>query len=94
MDPSSAQAELAAYEERLAQLQTRLADLKELAAAEQLAPDQWAEMQEQLVALEARMQEYLGDLVNRPMIFWQAVRFGGLGFLIGILLQRWLCGQI
>jgi hypothetical protein len=82
--------DLIAFEQRVSHLQTQLADLKELARLEQLPPAQWVEAEQELSALEARMQRYLGELNSPPMAFWQVVRFGGLGFLLGILVKSWL----
>ncbi len=100
MDPSPPSssglnaAALQAFEQQLQQLQARAADLKTWTDLEQIPPTQWAEMQTQLQELEDRMQGYLLAVVEEinqpPAAFWQAVRFGGLGILLGILLQKWL----
>lgn len=100
MDPSPppssglSAAALQVFEQQLQQLQARAADLKTWTELEQIPPIQWAEMQTQLQELEDRMQGYLlavvEDINQPPAAFWQAVRFGGLGILLGILLQRWL----
>ncbi len=100
MDPSSPSssglnaAALQAFEQQLQQLQARATDLKTWTDLEQIPPSQWAEMQTQLQELEDRMQGYLLAVVEEinqpPAAFWQAVRFGGMGILLGILLQRWL----
>ncbi len=87
---STPEQELQDFEQRLQLLQTQLSDLKELLRLEQLPPESWQEFQEQLQDLEERMKGYLGDLNPMPMLFWQVVRLGGLGFLLGILVQRWL----
>jgi hypothetical protein len=88
--PTTAEEELQDFERRLQLLQTQLNDLKELLRLEQLPPERWQEFQDQLQALEEQMKSYLGDLNPMPMLFWQVVRLGGLGFLLGILVQRWL----
>jgi hypothetical protein len=100
MDPSSPSssglnaAALQAFEQQLQHLQARATDLKTWTDLEQIPPTQWAEMQTQLQELEDRMQGYLLAVVEEinqpPAAFWQAVRFGGMGILLGILLQRWL----
>ncbi len=82
--------DLDAFAQRLQVLHHQVADLKELAALDQIPPAQWQELQEQITALETRMQTYLQDLHVPPTGFWQALRFGGLGLLLGVLLQRWL----
>lgn len=91
-ESSSSLTELETYEQRLQVLQRQVADLKELAQLEQVSPEQWAELQEQITALEDRMSTYLEDLTNTPMIFWQVIRFGGAGFLLGVVLARWVWG--
>ncbi|MFS8868364.1 hypothetical protein [Synechococcus sp. H65.1] len=78
---------------KLQTLQARLADLRELERLSQLSPDQWAELQAEVSQLEQRLQAYLLEVFNPvPATFWQVVRFGGLGLLLGIALQRWVLG--
>ncbi len=84
---------LAALQAKLQTLQARLADLRELERLSQLSPDQWAELQAEVSQLEQRLQAYLLEVFNPvPATFWQVVRFGGLGLLLGIALQRWVLG--
>ena len=75
-------------EERLGKLQAKLADLRELERVEKLPPDEAADQLEEIMELEQRLQEYVEGLVSLPAIFWQAVRWGGLGVLLGVLLGR------
>jgi len=82
---------LEALQARLEILQARLADLRKLERLSQLSPDQWAELQTEVSQLEERLQAYLLE-VFLPATFWQVVRFGGLGLLLGIALQRWVLG--
>lgn len=89
-ETSTLVADLEALEQKLIQAQAQVRDLKELAQLEQLPPQQWAELQEQVMALEARMQEYLDDLNPWPALFWQVVRFGGLGLVLGYALGKGL----
>lgn len=90
--PSAAVDELNDFKQRLELLQAKYRDLNEFARLESASPEQLAEMQEQLLALEARMNEYLSEFVSVPAIFWQAVRWGGLGLLLGTLIGQWLAG--
>lgn len=91
-DVSNSGRDLSDFEQRLGQLVNKLAAFRELEAIEAATPDEWASMQEQILALESRMQEYLDGLTDMPALFWQVVRWGGLGLLLGILLQRWILG--
>ncbi|MEN9202494.1 MAG: hypothetical protein Q6K92_05690 [Thermostichus sp. DG_1_5_bins_95] len=82
---------LTQLENQLSTLQARLADLKEMERIAQLPPDQWAQIQAEVSQLEQRLQAYLLEVFNPiPATFWQVVRFGGLGVLLGVALQRWL----
>lgn len=95
MDPQKLTPEaLKTFEQHLHKLQAQAQDLKQWVELEGIPPDQWAEMQEQLQGLEERMQGYLEGVVEElnqpPAAFWQAVRFGGLGILLGMALQRFL----
>jgi hypothetical protein len=86
--------ELEAFEQQVQRLQQQVMDLKSWTDLEQVPPSQWADMQIQIQALEERMNGYLvaviEDINQPPAAFWQAVRFGGIGIVVGILLQRWL----
>lgn len=87
-DPSDS---LNHLQEKLHTLQNRLADLRELERIAQLPSEQWAEIQAEASQLEQRIQAYLLEVFNPlPATFWQVVRFGGLGLLLGIALQRWV----
>ncbi|WP_017324195.1 hypothetical protein [Synechococcus sp. PCC 7336] len=86
--PTQPAIDLADLERRLQQLQVQLSDLQEFDRLEKLPPERAAEMLEQILDLETRMQTYVEGLVSFPAIFWQAVRWGGLGVLVGVLLQR------
>ncbi len=78
-------------QEKLHSLQARLADLRELERIAQLSPEEWADIQAEASQLEQRLQAYVLEVFNPiPTTFWQVVRFGGLGLLLGIALQRWV----
>ncbi|MGQ9838853.1 MAG: hypothetical protein ACUVRV_13045 [Cyanobacteriota bacterium] len=82
---------LTQLEHQLSTLQARLADLREMERIAQLPPDRWAEIQAEANQLEQRIQAYLLEVFNPvPATFWQVVRFGGLGILLGVALERWL----
>lgn len=81
--------ELEELEQQLIQAQAKLQDLKELAKLEQLPPERWTEFQDQIMALEERLQTHLADLNPLPTLFWQVVRFGGLGLVLGFALGQW-----
>ncbi|MFS8859578.1 hypothetical protein [Synechococcus sp. B60.1] len=82
---------LEALQAKLESLQARLADLRELERLSQLSPEHWAEIQAEVSQLEQRLQAYLLEVFNPvPTTFWQVLRFGGLGLLLGIALQRWV----
>ena len=87
-------AELEVFEQQVQLLQQQVTDLKSWSDLEQVPPSQWADMQGHIQALEERMNGYLvaviEDINQPPAAFWQAVRFGGIGIVVGILLQRWL----
>ena len=87
-------ASLAEAERQIQHLQQQVTDLKAWVDLEQVPPSQWADMQSQIQSLEERMNGYLlaviEDINQPPAAFWQAVRFGGIGIVVGILLQRWL----
>jgi hypothetical protein len=88
--PPNSPDSLEALQAKLEILQARLADLRELERLSQLSPEHWAEIQAEVSQLEQRLQAYLLEVFNPvPATFWQVLRFGGLGLLLGIALQRW-----
>ena len=90
--PDADQLDIAQFKQRLQALSAKVEALEQLEAAEQLPPEEAAQMLEQLVEMEAIIREGL-DGIFSPSVFWQAVRWGGLGVVLGALLQRWAgCG--
>ncbi|MEL7084339.1 MAG: hypothetical protein AAGM36_07540 [Cyanobacteria bacterium J06597_1] len=87
--PDADQLDLAQFKQRLQALSARVEAIEQLEAAEQLPPEEAAQMLEQLVEMEAIIREGL-DGIFSPSVFWQAVRWGGLGVVLGALLQRWV----
>lgn len=47
-------------------------------------------LQEQLAQLAVTLESQLLTWSSFRQPFWQAVRFGGLGFLLGVALRHWL----
>ena len=91
--PDGDQLDIAQFKQRLQALSAKVEAIEQLEAAEQLPPDEAAQMLEQLVEMEAIIREGL-DGIFSPSVFWQAVRWGGLGVVLGALLQRWAgCGS-
>lgn len=90
--PEADQLDIAQFKQRLQALNTKVEAIEQLEAAEQLPPEEAAQMLEQLVEMEAVIREGL-DGIFSPSVFWQAVRWAGLGIVLGALLQRWAgCG--
>ncbi|MGK7912374.1 MAG: hypothetical protein AB4050_12985 [Synechococcus sp.] len=90
--PESGQIDITQFKQRLQALSAKVDAIEQLEAAEQLPPEEAAQMLEQLVEMEAVIREGL-DGIFSPSVFWQAVRWGGLGIVLGALLQRWAgCG--
>ncbi len=64
---------------------------EQLAEAEtqpEVSPTDLAHLQQQLAQLEGQLDGLLFDWRSLLDPFWQAVRFGGLGILLGWLLHR------
>jgi hypothetical protein len=78
------------FEQKLVSLQHKVRDLKQVLNLDTASPSEWADLQAQMTDLENRMHDYLSELNQPPMAFWQVVRFGGIGILLGIALEKWL----
>jgi len=85
-DPQSLLAEV---EARLHQVQQQLHDLKTLAHLDSTPLGQLRALDQDLDALEARLHQYLVKR-SQPSLFWQVVRFVGLGIVLGMAAQSWL----
>ncbi|WAS06394.1 hypothetical protein LQF76_05800 [Gloeomargaritales cyanobacterium VI4D9] len=48
------------------------------------------QLQRQLAELEVTLESQLLTWSSFKQPFWQAVRFGGLGFVLGVALHHWL----
>ena len=87
-DGDLAQLDIADFKQRLQALQDKVEAIEALEAAEQLPPEEAAQMLESLVEMETVIREGLEGIFS-PSVFWQAVRWGGLGVVLGVILQRW-----
>ena len=89
--------DIAEFKQRLQALQTKVEAIETLETAEKLPPDEAAQMLEKLVEMEGIIREGLEGIFS-PSVFWQAVRWGGLGIVLGALLQRdhwrWKLGRV
>jgi hypothetical protein len=68
-------------------------ELKNLKQNRKQTPEMKAELtrlQQQLEAIEIGLESQLFSWVTLKRPFWQAVRFGGLGVIIGWLLKSWV----
>jgi hypothetical protein len=68
-------------------------ELKNLKQNRNQTPEMKAELtrlQQQLEAIEIGLESQLFSWVTLKRPFWQAVRFGGLGVIIGWLLKSWV----
>ncbi len=94
--------DLAALKARYDQIQagqTQQAELRERQARvrehwrrtkDQEALAELAQLQHQLAELAVSLESQLLTWSSFKQPFWQAVRFGGLGFVLGVALHRWL----
>ncbi|MEN9206891.1 MAG: hypothetical protein Q6L50_05675 [Gloeomargarita sp. GMQP_bins_120] len=97
--------ELAALKARYAQIQQarstqaelrhRQAQIREYLRRHQdrEAQAELQQIQKQLAELELILESHLLTWSSFKQPFWQAVRFGGLGLLLGAALQRWWAGS-
>jgi septal ring factor EnvC (AmiA/AmiB activator) len=68
-------------------------ELKNLKQNRKQTPEMKAELtrlQKQLEAIEINLESQLFSWTSLKRPFWQAVRFGGLGVIIGWLLKSWV----
>jgi hypothetical protein len=56
----------------------------------QLPVEELAQMQDRIEALKVTLESHLVSWRDLQEPFWQIVRFGGLGLVIGWFLARWL----
>ena len=85
--------DLADFKQRLLALQSKVEAIEHLEVADKLPPEEAAQMLEKLVEMENIVREGLEGIFS-PSVFWQAVRWGGLGVIAGVLLQRTIgCGS-
>ncbi len=65
-------------------------DLAKNKAVRQQLTNQLKALQENIAELDLAMESRLFAESGFNEVFWQAVRFGGLGVVIGWLLERWI----
>jgi len=83
------QALLAEVETRLQQVHQQLTDIKTLHHLESIPLVQLRALDQDLDTLEARLHSYLVKR-SQPSLFWQVIRFVGLGIVLGMAAQGWL----
>jgi chromosome segregation ATPase len=80
-----AQRQQAELYERQARVREHLRRTKDRESQAELA-----RLQHQLAELEVSLESQLLTWSSFKQPFWQAVRFGGLGFVLGVALHQWL----
>lgn len=96
-DPADFAVALTQLEEAIVQLRQRYEAVQSLRTEQQqveqqlqlppLSPDTVTELQQRLQTLETQLESQLFDWRSLQEPFWQAVRFGGLGIILGWLLH-------
>jgi DNA repair exonuclease SbcCD ATPase subunit len=76
------------FAQELEELEASLRFLKDRYAQVQKDQQQKAQWQQELKNLKQNSQLFSWVSLKRP--FWQAIRFGGLGVIIGWLLKSWV----
>ncbi len=79
---------IAELQGRVTKIKQQVDDLQSLYDWQNYTPEQQVALQTELMAVEERLLQYWAELKPNPAPFWQAVRFGGLGLLLGALIQR------
>jgi uncharacterized protein involved in exopolysaccharide biosynthesis len=77
-------------EQQKAQWQQELKNLKQNRKQTPEIKDELNRLQKQLETLEINLESHLFSWTSLKRPFWQAVRFGGLGVIIGWLLKSWV----
>ena len=73
--------------ERVRELQTQQAQVQEQLKVSGLSPEDLSQLQERLQDLELQLESQLFDWRSLREPFWQAVRFGGIGIILGWILH-------
>lgn len=73
--------------ERVRHLQAQQSQLEEQLQVADLSPDTVTQLHNRLHDLEMQLESHLFDWRSLREPFWQAVRFGGLGIIIGWILH-------
>ncbi len=77
-------------EQQKAQWQQELKNLKQNRKQTPEIKDELNRLRKQLETLEINLESHLFSWTSLKRPFWQAVRFGGLGVIIGWLLKSWV----
>ncbi|MBD2281372.1 hypothetical protein [Aphanizomenon flos-aquae] len=77
-------------QQQKAQWQQELKNLKENRKQTPEIKAELNRLQKQLEVLEINLESQLFSWVSLKRPFWQAIRFGGLGVIIGWLLKSWV----
>ena len=73
--------------ERVRELQAQQAQVREQLKVSGLSPEDLSQLQERLQDLELQLESQLFDWRSLREPFWQAVRFGGIGVILGWILH-------
>jgi SMC interacting uncharacterized protein involved in chromosome segregation len=73
--------------ERVRELQAQQAQVEEQLKVSGLSAEDLSQLQERLQDLELQLESHLFDWRSLREPFWQAVRFGGLGIILGWILH-------
>jgi septal ring factor EnvC (AmiA/AmiB activator) len=77
-------------QQQKAQWQQELKNLKQNRKQTPEIKNELSRLQKQLETLEINLESQLFSWTSLKRPFWQAVRFGGLGVIIGWLLKSWV----
>lgn len=73
--------------ERVRELEAQQAQIERQMQVSGLSPEALKQLQQRLHDLEMQLESHLFDWRSLREPFWQAVRFGGLGLIIGWILH-------
>ncbi|MEA5529896.1 hypothetical protein VB638_09885 [Dolichospermum sp. UHCC 0684] len=77
-------------QQQQAQWQQELKNLKQNRKQTPEIKNELSRLQKQLETLEINLESHLFSWSSLKRPFWQAIRFGGLGVIIGWLLKSWV----
>jgi hypothetical protein len=88
---ASLEGDVQAFRQRFEQLQTLHTERQQVMSQIEhryLGAETLSQLRQQLASLEERLDSLMFDWRSLLEPFWQAVRFGGLGVIVGWLLHR------